>query len=91
MLRRPDDAGKIRFYNARGMSPISTLVGETWYLVPAESDSPDHLRFRLLLNPMLAPNRIAKLEDKIQQYAVGRQTYRERRLAALAEWQDLTA
>ena len=56
-------------YSARGMSPFSMLVGQTWYLVPAESDPPDHLRFRLLLNPMLAPNRIAKLEDKIRQYA----------------------
>lgn len=56
-------------YSARGMAPFSLRVGETWYLVPAESDPPDHLRFRLLLNPMLAPNRIAKLEDKIRQYA----------------------
>lgn len=56
-------------YSARGMSPFSMLVGEIWYLVPAESDPPDHLRFRLLLNPMLAPNRIAKLDDKIRQYA----------------------
>ena len=56
-------------YSARGMAPFSMLVGETWYLVPAESDPPDHLRFRLLLNPMLAPNRIAALDDKIRHYA----------------------
>jgi cytochrome P450 len=66
-------------YSARGMAPFSMLVGETWYLVPAESDPPDHLRFRLLLNPMLAPNRIAVLDDKIRHYAQERlMTLRDR-------------
>lgn len=56
-------------FSSRDLAPFAKLVGEDWCLIPAEVDPPLHALHRLTLNPMLAPSRIAKLDDKIREYA----------------------
>lgn len=54
---------------ARDFAPFSKLLGEDWYLVPAEADPPVHSTLRAMVNPVFTPKRMAALEDKIRQYA----------------------
>ena len=45
------------------------LVGESWNLLPAETDPPTHQHYRKFVNPIFAPKAINKLDAKIRQYA----------------------
>src|SRR3546814_917999 len=54
---------------ARDFAPFSTLLGEDWFLVPAEADPPVHGTLRSMVNPVFTPKKMAVLEDKIRQYA----------------------
>jgi cytochrome P450 len=56
-------------FTVRGFPPFAKLVGESWYLVPAEMDPPDHTMFRTALNPLFTPRRMLALEDTIRRYA----------------------
>jgi cytochrome P450 len=71
--RRAVDLQNIYFdnehFSVRGFAPFSKLVGDSWYLVPAEVDPPHHALLRGLVNPLFTPKRMASLEDKIRLYA----------------------
>lgn len=54
---------------ARGFAPFATLLGENWFLVPAEADPPLHALLRAMVNPVFTPKRMAALEEKIRLYA----------------------
>ncbi len=54
---------------ARGFAPFARMIGEDWYLVPAEADPPIHETLRTMVNPLFTPKRMAALEDKIRGYA----------------------
>lgn len=54
---------------SRDFAPFSKLIGEDWYLVPAEGDPPHHAVLRALVNPIFTPKKMAALEDKIRAYA----------------------
>ena len=54
---------------ARDFAPFSKLLGEDWYLVPAEADPPIHATLRTMVNPVFTPKRMAQLEEKIRKYA----------------------
>ncbi len=56
-------------FKARDFAPFSKLLGEDWYLVPAEADPPLHATLRAMVNPVFTPKRMAALEDKIRNYA----------------------
>ncbi|NJO32884.1 MAG: cytochrome P450, partial [Rhodospirillales bacterium] len=56
-------------FKSRGFAPFATLVGEDWYLVPAEADPPLHSLLRGMVNPVFTPKRMAALEGKIRDYA----------------------
>lgn len=56
-------------YKARGFAPFATLLGQSWFLVPAEVDPPLHSMLRAMVNPVFTPKKMAALEDKIRQYA----------------------
>lgn len=45
------------------------VLGEDWRLVPFESDPPAHSYYRTLLNPLLAPKRVAAMEAGARQRA----------------------
>jgi cytochrome P450 len=54
---------------ARDFAPFSKLLGEDWFLVPAEADPPLHATLRSMVNPVFTPKRMAALEEKIRRYA----------------------
>jgi len=41
---------------------FSSAIGEDWPVIPLEIDPPEHRKYRSLLNPLLSPQRIAKME-----------------------------
>jgi cytochrome P450 len=57
-------------FSSKGVSGFSRLLGETWDMIPLELDPPQHSKFRMLLNPLFAPNQIAKLEQGIRESCV---------------------
>ena len=73
VTRRAEDLQQIyldnEHFTVRGFAPFATLVGDTWYLVPAEVDPPEHGLLRALVNPLFTPRRMAVLEEKIRVYA----------------------
>jgi cytochrome P450 len=56
-------------FTPQGTSQFAQMIGETWFSVPSEADPPLHSRYRMVLNPMFSPSRMAKLEERIRQYA----------------------
>ena len=56
-------------FTVRGTSQFAQMIGEEWFSIPHEADPPLHSKYRLLLNPMFAPKYIARLEDRIRQFA----------------------
>jgi cytochrome P450 len=56
-------------FTARGFAPFATMLGEDWFLVPAEVDPPLHAMLRAMVNPVFTPKRMAALEEKIRGYA----------------------
>jgi cytochrome P450 len=56
-------------FTSKGRSQFAQIIGETWFPIPGEADPPLHSRYRMVLNPMFSPSRMAKLEERIRQYA----------------------
>lgn len=73
IVRRFEDVSAIykdnvNFIN-KGFAPFSMLTGETWHLVPAEMDPPNHGRYRAMIFPLFTPKAVRSLEDKVAAYA----------------------
>lgn len=56
-------------FTPQGTSQFAQMIGETWFSIPGEAEPPLHSHYRLVLNPMFGPSRMAKLEERIRQYA----------------------
>ena len=56
-------------FTVNGTSGFAQMIGESWVSIPHETDPPLHSRYRLMLNPMFAPKRIAQLDDEIRRFA----------------------
>jgi cytochrome P450 len=73
VFRRSEDLRAIfkdgENFTARGWSSFSGLIGDSWYQVPVEYDPPEHTALRALLNPLLAPQRMAALDARVRAYA----------------------
>ena len=57
-------------FSSHLISGFSRLIGEEWPLVPLELDPPEHMKYRMLLNPLFAPGKINALEEGVRQQAV---------------------
>lgn len=53
---------KPELFSSERYSGFSALVGDDWSMPPMEYDPPHNQAFRLLLNPLFAPRRIAEME-----------------------------
>jgi cytochrome P450 len=53
-------------FSSRQIARYSSLMGETWDLIPAEKDPPEHGRFRRFLNPLFSPTAMRRLEGRIR-------------------------
>jgi cytochrome P450 len=73
VFRRSEDLRAIfkdsEHFTARGWSSFSGLIGDSWFQAPVEYDPPEHTALRALLNPLLAPQRMAALDNKVRNYA----------------------
>ena len=56
-------------FSSDGIAGFSRLIGETWPLVPLELDPPEHMQYRMLLNPLFSPAKINALEAGVRQQA----------------------
>jgi cytochrome P450 len=56
-------------FSANAVAPYAALIGESWRLIPQESDPPFHVKIRSALLPHFSATRMAALEDKIRAYA----------------------
>jgi cytochrome P450 len=57
-------------FSSHQISQFSSLIGETWNLIPLELDTADHAKFRQLLNPLFLPQRMNALEESIHRTCV---------------------
>ncbi len=56
-------------FSSKGFTPFAMLIGDTWSQVPVEYDPPEHTKYRALINPLLAPQKMAALEGNVRRYA----------------------
>jgi cytochrome P450 len=56
-------------FTSKDMAPFASLVGQTWSLVPAESDPPIHAGYRTMAMPLFLPRKLASLDAGTRQFA----------------------
>lgn len=71
--RREEDMRAIyqdyEHFSNQDTTPFPALTQGNWRVLPLESDPPLHSTYRVIMNPIFAPRRMAALEAKIKQYA----------------------
>ena len=74
VLTREDDLRKVMEnpagFSSDGVAAASALVGETWKVIPLETDPPAHRHYRAILNKYMLPSAVTKLEHGIRARAV---------------------
>jgi cytochrome P450 len=70
ILRRADDLRQVyndtTNFTSAHFSPFAGLIGETWNLLPAETDPPMHGKYRTMLNPLFAPKKMQAMEGSVR-------------------------
>lgn len=61
ILGRPD------LFTSDLCAGFSQLTGDSWRLTPLEIDPPQHTKYRKLLNPLVSPVAVSKLQNRISQ------------------------
>jgi cytochrome P450 len=56
-------------FSSASYTGISKMIGESWNLIPVETDPPMHTQYRALLNPLFSPKRMAALEPQVRELA----------------------
>jgi cytochrome P450 len=56
-------------FSSASYTGIAKMIGETWNLIPVETDPPMHTQYRALLNPLFSPKRMAALEPQVREVA----------------------
>lgn len=71
--RRAEDLRRIlgdtATFSSVGLTPFAQMMGEAWSLIPLEIDPPTHTTYRMLLNPLFTPQKVAELEPDIRALA----------------------
>ncbi|MDG2003299.1 MAG: cytochrome P450 [Novosphingobium sp.] len=73
IFRRAEDVrdifrDKVHFTSA-GRPTLSHMLGESWKVIPVDTDGEEHAAFRALLNPLFTPARAAQLVDGAHELA----------------------
>jgi cytochrome P450 len=73
VFRRAEDIRAIyrdsEHFTSAGRGTLSHMLGETWSVIPVDTDGAEHAAWRALLNPMFTPARAALLNDQGRQLA----------------------
>lgn len=56
-------------FTSAGRGTLSHMLGETWNVIPVDTDGDDHAAYRALLNPLFTPARAARLDDNARSLA----------------------
>ena len=56
-------------FSSEGLTGFSQMIGETWKLIPLEVDPPRHGLYRVLLNPLFTPKKVAELDAAMRTLA----------------------
>lgn len=56
-------------FSSVGIGGFQKLAGEEWEMLPLAADAPMHTHYRALLNPHLAPRKVAAMEPSIRDRA----------------------
>jgi len=56
-------------FSSASYTGIAKMIGESWNLIPVETDPPMHTQYRALLNPLFSPKRMAALEPQVREVA----------------------
>jgi cytochrome P450 len=71
--RRAEDLRRVlqdpETFSSDGVLAFSALMGESWRLIPIEIDPPLHTQFRVLLNPLFSPKKVAQMDADIRRHA----------------------
>jgi len=58
---------KPELFSSKGQfATLAQIVGGDFGLIPLEVDPPSHLKYRMLLNPIFSPKRVAAMEERIR-------------------------
>jgi cytochrome P450 len=56
-------------FSSQSYTGIAAMIGESWNLIPVETDPPMHTHYRALLGPLFSPKRMAALEPQVRELA----------------------
>lgn len=56
-------------FSSRGVASFQELVGETWPTIPLGLDPPEHMKYRMVLNPFFSPKATDAMEASIREGA----------------------
>ena len=56
-------------FSSDGVAGFSALIGESWPLIPAELDQPEHTKFRQFLNPMFSVTAMKAWVPRAREFA----------------------
>ncbi|MDB6060571.1 MAG: cytochrome family protein [Verrucomicrobiaceae bacterium] len=57
-------------FTTKDFAPFSKLLGDTWSVLPVETDPPMHGLYRNMMNPLFTPRKMALLEGRVRQLAL---------------------
>jgi cytochrome P450 len=70
VVTRYEDIAKVyqdaELFSTEGVAAFQWMIGETWPCIPLGIDPPDHMKYRMMLNPHFSPKAIDALEPKIR-------------------------
>jgi cytochrome P450 len=75
VFRRAKDLAAIyqdtKNFSNKDFAPFAKLLGDSWNLLPAETDPPMHALYRAMVNPLFAPRKMQALDDHVREFARG--------------------
>ena len=75
VFRRAKDLAAIyqdtKNFSNKDFAPFAKLLGDSWNLLPAETDPPMHALYRAMINPLFAPRKMQALDDHVREFARG--------------------
>jgi len=56
-------------FTSAGRPTLSHMLGESWSVIPVDTDGAEHAAYRALLNPLFTPARAARVQDRARELA----------------------
>ena len=74
LVHRYDDVRAVlqdgETFSSHQVANFQGFIGETWDMIPLELDGARHQQYRMLLNPLFAPNKVNAMEAGVRDLAV---------------------